>query len=212
MKNEKELLNLFTAPDLDYYYRPWCGKPFKQDGYICASDSHVLMRIKETLCEAEYEENPDGNKPPEVGKIVPERNIDKPLLKRQLKKALDKTGKISTDCPECGGYGIVEWEYKDRHGDVHTHRGDCPICHGSGERPTYDYSKIRFFIYGALFSYHNIDVLYRAMMLLGVDELRVRNEGKGLHPMLLTTDEVEILMMPYDESRYTDAKGVVVVK
>ena len=50
---ERLLLNEFVST---YGFRPTLEHPFRQDGYICASDTHVLIRIREDLAVGNYDE------------------------------------------------------------------------------------------------------------------------------------------------------------
>lgn len=200
MNNEKELLNLYTAKD---DYRPVLQHPFLQDGKVCATDGYMLIRIDAAKCDGEYSDKPEGLTPPITAPVIPTPNTSEPLTRQQLEEALRQAPEEeSRKCPDCGGSGLVQWEYTSKIGERHTRYEECPVCDGSGEVATYTAITCQFTLHGSPFCRHILEVLLRTMKLLGTDTLTIIAgpwEQRGLPtvmPILLAADGVEILAMP----------------
>lgn len=200
MENERYLLNLYVHPESEY--RQNIQKPFRQDGRICATDGRMLIRIAEGLCEEEYTDMPNGLKPVNTSKVIPQKNMCETVTAEMLSKALEKAPEEKErKCPECGGSGQVEYEYRDRHYDRHTIEGDCPECEGTGEVGDYTAIKYQFTLHGHALSYNHLKTLLRTMAYLKTDNLRLRHiqKGEGDSQQLLFDVEdkdIEILAMP----------------
>lgn len=200
MENERYLLNLYVHPESEY--RKNIQEPFSQDGRICATDGRMLIRIAEGLCEEEYTDMPNGLKPVNTSKVIPQKNMCETVTALMLSKALEKAPEEKErKCPECGGSGQVEYEYRDRHYDRHTIEGDCPECEGTGEIGDYTPIKYQFMLHGYHLSYNHLKTLLRTMAYLKTDSLRLRHiqKGDGDSQQLLFDVEgkdIEILAMP----------------
>ena len=200
MENERYLLGLYVHPESEY--RQNIQEPFRQDGRICATDGRVLICIAEELCEEEYTDMPNGLKPVNTSKVIPQKNTCETVTALMLNKALEKAPEEKErKCPECGGSGQVEYEYRDRHYDRHTIEGDCPECEGTGEVGDYTPIKYQFTIHGHALSYNHLKTLLRTMAYLNTDSLRLRHFQKGegdLQALLFDVEgkDIEILAMP----------------
>lgn len=174
MKNEKELLDLFVATDVN---RPALHHPFLQEGKVCASDGRVLIRIDAALCEGQYFEYPYGNTPPRVQKAIPPVNCDETLTLQMLQDAWNKMPAEEKDrtCKECGGHGIVTWMYLDSDGNSHGMEGKCPLCHGVGVVSRYKALKCVFTIHDYTFAFGTIELLIEVMKYLEVEELQIKH-------------------------------------
>lgn len=200
MENERYLLNLYVHPESEY--RQNIQEPFRQDGRICATDGHVLIRIAEGLCEEKYSDMPNGLKPVNTSKVIPQKNTCETVTAEMLSKALEKAPEEKErNCPECNGSGKVDYEYRDRHYDRHTMEGECPECEGTGEVGDYTPIKYQFTLHGYPLSYNHLKTLLRTMAYLKTDSLRLRHiqKGEGDSQQLLFDVEgkdIEILAMP----------------
>ena len=194
MKNERKLLMLFYDSD---NCREVLRQPFLQDGKVCATDGHVLIRIDSSLCEGSYEEKPGGLTPPRTASVVPAATTDIVVTRQQIERALEQAPEEQNrQCPECWGSGDVTWEYRDRHYNTHTMEGTCPVCDGSGTVDDYTVIKYQFIFCGKPFGYHYVKTLLAAMSWLDIDTIRLVNADA--QPILFKPEnmDVEILLMP----------------
>ena len=145
---------------------------------------------------------PNGLKPVNTSKVIPQKNMCETVTAEMLSKALEKAPEEKErKCPECGGSGQVEYEYCDRHYDRYTIEGDCPECEGTGEVGDYTAIKYQFTLHGHALSYNHLKTLIRTMAYLKTDNLRLRHiqKGEGDSQQLLFDVEdkdIEILAMP----------------
>lgn len=188
---ESVLLDIFIYREDDM--RPSLEKPMEQDGYICATDTHIAIRIKKEMLTGEYEQRDAPN----FARIFP---ASKPKYSITLKAILEAIAKCGldevryVDCPECNGSGEVDWYYHDKDGDTHTHEDKCPVCRGDGTA----FNGVRRFIFLGneyAFQAYYLICIVKAMRLLGVDTIRVT--PKNCNGWLFEPCEgVEIVLMP----------------
>ena len=207
MKNERELLMLFYDSNNS---REVLRQPFLQDGKVCATDGHVLIRIDSSLCEGSYEEKPGGLTPPRTASVVPAVTTNIAVTRQQIERALEQAPEErSRQCPECNGSGDVTWEYRDRYYNKHTMEETCPVCDGSGTVDDYTVIKYQFIVCGKAFSYHAVKTLLAAMSWLGIDTIQLVNADA--QPMLFKPEnmDVEILLMPQIRDDRLDSVTVI---
>lgn len=207
MKNERELLMLFYDSDNS---REVLRQPFLQDGKVCATDGHVLIRINGSLCEGSYEEKPGGLTPPRTASVVPAATTDIAVTRQQIERALEQAPEErNRQCPECKGSGDVTWEYHDRHHNTHTMEDTCPVCDGSGTVGDYTVIKYQFIVCGKPLGYHAVKTLLAAMSWLDIDTIRLVNADA--QPMLFKPEnmDVEILLMPQIRDDMLDCVTVI---
>ena len=219
MKNEEQLLKLFYKEDDKNRpnKRPNINKPFIQDGFICATDGHMLVRIDESIHDwnLKYYETVDGLLPPDVSKVVPDADMlinDVVLTLDDLNESISKfpVEDYHYKCFDCDGTGYVDWSYTSLDATVYHLHDTCPACGGIGEIDRYTPVYAQFMIYGIAFCYGHLDLLRQAMSLMEVDKLVIRyaieNSSK---PVLLSTEDnkVQILMAPqlyYNQVQHID--------
>ena len=195
MNNEKELLGLYYRK---YEYREVLRQPFLQDGRVCATDGHMLIRISTALCEGDYQERPGGQLPPNTAAVIPVPNTKEPLTYRKLEVALNATpDEHPGRCPECNGEGDVKWKYWDKRGRIHTQQDTCPVCDGAGVVDEYAVTKYQYSIHGAFLCLHHVKTLLRTMEYLQTDTLRLRHVSEMQRGLLFDVEDkdIEILMM-----------------
>lgn len=204
MENERQLLGMYVNVG---EYRRNISMPFRQDGRICATDGHMMIRIAEGLCEGEYTDMPFGLKTPDTNSVMPEPNMCEDVTAEMLEHALENAPKEKErKCPECGGSGTVDYTYCDRFCNYHTVEDDCPECDGTGEVSDYTVIRNHFTLHGNALCYHHLKTLLRTMRYLQTGSLRLRYMQKeDGHSLALLFDvegkDIEILVMPQIRDR-----------
>jgi hypothetical protein len=129
MKNEKQLFDMYVSTD---ELHPVLTAPFIQNGYVYASDSRILIRVRESAVKEAY---PHSQNPKNISSNFMETRKEKTITLIQLERLLSKVEEVeeikkigeNINCEECAGGGCVTWEYK------HWERKDyCPVCDGEG--------------------------------------------------------------------------------
>lgn len=170
------LLNLYVADEESM--RPALMNPFEQDGYVCATDTHTLIRVDKKYITDDYTTQ---SKVPNVSKVIPVPNPTFAITDNELRKAFSilriDYDATTVDCPECDDECEVEWEYTDRDGDKHTMYGECPSCNGTGRVPN-GADKICEIGDKTICS-HFILLLYHVMIALGIGEIKGTFGDKG---------------------------------
>ncbi len=188
------LLNRFVADAEEM--RPVLMKPFEQDGYVCATDTHVLLRVAKKFISEDYS---TGKTTPNVARVVPEYKPLCAVTASNLRSAFSKRGidynELFVNCPHCDSENEVEWKFVDRDGDTHSMWAECPCCNGTGDVPNgiNQYIEINDCIVNA----HFMLILYQTMIELGIDKAEV-SFGK-MHQLLFTiADGIDIVMMSHN--------------
>lgn len=143
LKNEKKALQMFCNEEcfrVDFHSPSINDKDF---GRLLATDGYVMALVDPKLIRCKYkhimQKIPDFDyERKDFTKIFEFDKFDQAYNKLDLiPEKVTSDGK-STDCPECNGYGSVEYEYTDKEGEMHYQDCECPICHGTGERGDYE--------------------------------------------------------------------------
>ncbi len=197
-EEEYSFLKIFCADPEGY--RPTLSKPFLQDGHVIATDTTILIKIREDLLSGKYEEN---EKAPDVSKVWPEKFLPVLTITRdELFEAL-QNAKVETDyrghiplnthCPECKGEGEVHWNYSDRNGKCHLLLHDCPICEGEGYSS--NGTNVAIGIYGESFKANPLIKVLYAMKALEVDYVTYSPSGDRAAQFNLK-EGIDIIIMP----------------
>lgn len=141
--DEEALFDLFIGDDK---FLPQFHKPFLQDGYVVATDTTILIRVRKELLKGGYAEN---SHVPTVSKVLTDYNFDKAVTLEKLAAAIAQCPLVdeeiliseAVDCRDCDGDGEVEWEYTDKDFITHREYHECPVCYGSGTRRPAKYRK-----------------------------------------------------------------------
>ncbi len=184
--------------------RPKLMKPFRQHGFVCATDGHLLVRIPESQVERYTlvaDLPPTGGQNVNTQAVIPDPvpQICESLTPELLAKAINKAPKIDefTPCECCHGDGNVDWEYEDWDGNQYERWDECPVCHGSGHaEPTgkkvTDPDSL-FVVCGHVLSYKEAQLLHQALAVCHLTTAYVREREKNA-PLFLTADGIQIIV------------------
>ena len=203
--NEQELLSLFYEEN---DIRPILSAPYLKNGYVCATESHILIRIKAETLNGEYKEV-DG-----LNLTLPKSNCNFIISLQDIKTTLANIPQIEEEkrfggnvmCKECDGEGEVEWEYRDKRGHYYYDYFECPACKGSGyeDEPRYvktgkmiPYGLCPIRIRRVTIKAEFIEILSKAMEIIGVDEVRCIHQELGKPCIFRIDDNIEIVIMPF---------------
>lgn len=204
-KQWHSLLDLFVA-DADSF-RPAFMKPFEQDGFVCATDGHNLIRVSKKFISDEF---PTTSRALNVARVIPAYKPSLTVSAYGLRHAFVAVG-VDYDCmlaccPECDGDRQVEWEYTDNDGGRHTMSAYCPVCGGSGQALN-GFNKFCK-IADKILSVYSLILLYRVMDVLCIGEAQITFGKRG--PLLFTiADGVDILIAPCPPDFASKAKNTV---
>lgn len=196
------MLPFFTANDK---LRPVMQEIHKDaDGYIYATDAHVLIRIPADKVGNEYK---SIEKFPNAGKLISEAlnkpdNISRTIAVDDLIMVLSKAKWYKQmqgdDCPDCDGSGDVECE-------ACGHSHDCERCNGEGEtnKRVAEFSLLQeddYFIVKIeqqCFRASFLHILAIAAKVAGVATIEFISTASAVCSALFRFDDVVILLMPY---------------
>lgn len=207
--DESELLSLFSAEDEEL--RPWMNKPFLVDGCVCATDSHIYIRIKADALNGEYSQCERGRVNwPDVNcnYTVTAKAIDNVLCRLPQVPEFKTTGE-NIPCSECNGAGEVEWEYFSSCGNTFHEDFACPVCDGSGyesivkQEPTGstipDPDEL-ISIASTFLQSEYIQILRKAMEIIGISNVHLTYSDEKICAFKLD-DNIDILIAGYLSSK-----------
>ena len=188
--------------------------PFLNGDYVVATDTHALVVVNKEEVESDNplkESEKDYIAIVESGKGDEVRNVT--FTYNELLDAL-KQVEISADnehlCPDCGGYGEVDFEYHSTHDNEYTMRGECPVCHGTGINDNFlylhkahgwfDKTLTAIETCGIWFNPKYIDDLIRIMDELNVTSCTMECGGHSNACLFILNDKVKFYMMPIFQS------------
>ena len=128
MKNEKQVFELYVSNDK---LRPVMNAPFIQNGCVCATNGHALIRVAKSETKEEYAHSAKPNcnavfLKTKKEEVITFKRLEELLAEVEQVEETKQVGK-SIECEECEGTGEVSWEYKRW-----TENDECPVCDGSG--------------------------------------------------------------------------------
>lgn len=129
MNNEKEILGVYARRTSD---RPTFEFPFEQDNFVYATDGKSMIRVSKAVISYSY----DQQKSPNCKHLFNIQDFDEYVV--NIKELTDLYSKVElipeindskskVVCCECGGDGVVDWEY-----GTFTKEFECPYCDGEG--------------------------------------------------------------------------------
>lgn len=174
------------------------------DGYIYATDAHIMIRIPSDKVGNEYkavEEFPNGGKLLSEALNRPDNTIRSIVvddLVMILSKAKWYKEMQCDECPDCNGTGEVVCE-------VCGHSHDCELCSGEGEinNRVKEFSLLQtkdsFFVKidQQCFSASYLHILAISAKVAGVDSIEFISNGSDTYTALFKFEDVVILLMPY---------------
>lgn len=126
--DEEKLLGLFLNAENCF---PQYAEPFQKDGYVYATDTDKLIRIKAEALNRRYKSDKIN-----YSLSLPNDNCNALITQVDIEKALASVPQqketVIADCSECEGAGVVFSEYIDKKGETHEIETECPICGGIG--------------------------------------------------------------------------------
>ena len=185
ISNEKKLFELFCDDDtcIDEYQEPFLRLGHNE---VWAANRNMAVTVKAELVSEKYRKR--KIKDPILG--TPCNTI---VTLKAIKDALAKLPMVEeeeiedVECEECDGSGKVECEYHDNQGSTHEVMADCPICFGTGyvdgtpkktgEMAVDFCTPIK--LGDAYFMGYRLDVLAKAMELIGLERLTMTHHGHG---------------------------------
>lgn len=190
------------------------SSPFLNGDYVVATDTHALVVVNKEEVESDdplKESEKDYIAIVESGKGDEVRNIT--FTYNELLDAL-KQVEISADnehlCPDCDGYGEVDFEYHSTHDYEYTMRGECPVCNGTGINSNFIYlHKVTGWFDKTLtaietcniwFNPKYIDDLVCIMDELSVTSCTMECGGYTKACLFILNDKVKFYMMPIFQS------------
>lgn len=143
LKKEKQALQMFCNEEsyVEMYHAPFVND--KDNGRILATNGIVMIVVDPKYVRGKYmhfsQRLPDYDyRRNDIDKFIPFSVIEKAYNTFNLiPEKMSKDGQ-SADCPECDGHGTVEYEYRDRWGNLHYQQCTCPECEGSGKRADFE--------------------------------------------------------------------------
>lgn len=183
ISNEQKLFELFC--DKGKCFNPY-QEPFLELDHneVWAIDGSKGVAVKAELVSGKYPER-------RIRDIEFGTPCNAKVTLKAIKDALAKLPMVEeeeiedVDCDECDGSGEVEYEYVDKGGSTHEVTADCPICFGSGYvdgapkktgKMVVDFST-PIKLGEAYFMGYRIDILAKAMELLGLETLTMTHHG-----------------------------------
>lgn len=178
--DEEKLLGLFLNAE---NYFPQYAEPFLKDGYVYATDTDKLIRIKAEALNGRYKSEKIN-----YSFSLPNDNCNALITQVDIEKALASVPQqketVTADCPECEGAGVVFSEYIDKKGETHEIEAECPICGGIGNEEK-ETGKIIPFPYAAIvigdFKLRACDAqtLLEAMKIIGVTKVPIVSQTEN---------------------------------
>ena len=151
-----------------------------------------MVRRKAEVLNREYNEVEDLNL------VLPSGNCNFIVTLKEIKDTLAAIPQIEVrgdkECPECDGEGGVEWNYIDQAGKRHYKFCDCPVCDGTGY---IDKPDCPIQIRSVIFESKYIDILRRAMEIIGLSEIRCIHQELRQPCIFVADENIEIVIMPF---------------
>ena len=168
-----------------------------ENGFLYATNCHILARISSDLCVLNYE---SIDKYPNVQKVISEHiSIEK--KKVSVETMFNDLMKIEVcfrpkmiECNECEGEGVVTCSYCNS-------EHECKKCEGAGEIKSSELElsgENNCIIFNRKFRLHYLDLIIRTAIYTGVKEIEISN-SEGLSGSIFSVGDFTILLMPLSE-------------
>lgn len=213
INNETELLEMFTAEDgvRAFPYVPFLNPVYNE---VWATENHIIIRISPDRLNKHYE-------PVKGCEILKLPEALKPChmscTYKALRQALDEcqlvdevvTEEHEEKCMECGGTGVVKWQYTDANLHTHYHDFDCPKCGRDGviihEKEIYTGKKVHdknavVKIGNATFQWFFLDIVAKALAHIGADVIGITaNDPYGMTEFVFDGIKIGLMCVPCDD-------------
>ena len=200
MKDYNKIFKLFVGND---DLRPKMHHPFRYKDYWCATDAHAMVYIPVDIADVEHSEETINCSPFIPPQVTCHHVVNVADFKSKLIVELVPD---ETDCEECDGSGVVEYEYDGK--DISdTQTLDCPLCNGHGTITNSKklvpnvYANFRY--KGVVFSYRNLIKLVSACEEMGEETFTVIHLD-ARKASYFKVAELTILIMPVMNDNYTE--------
>lgn len=177
--------------------RPAFNSVSLENGFLYATDAHILAKISSDLCVLEYK---SVEKYPNVERVISE-HVSTETKKVSVDTLFNDLMKIEVcfkpkmiKCEDCGGDGTVTCPYCDS-------EHDCKECDGTGEIKSTELELSGEFdcrIFNRKFGLRYLDLIIRTAIYTGVSEIEISN-GEGLSGSVFKVGDFVILLMPKSE-------------
>lgn len=207
IENEGALLAKFCDPSskIEQLCVPFLNEV---TGTVWATNAHLLLSIVPQRLKGEYPTIKLG-KPDEIDQHNTDKIITLAMLDEALAAVPQRNEEVKVQdpikCTDCNGTGDVEWQYRDKHFNLHTGEFYCPVCQGKGYtqnaiyRPsgrkvpasgtTVQIGKGRYWA-------TDLQILRDALALLGVQSVRMVRDYKSAMCKWIVDNDIYIVFMP----------------
>jgi hypothetical protein len=175
-------------------HRPALNHVSLQDGYLYATNAHVVGKIKADLCVHKYE---PVEKFPNAEKIIAEhvsfetKKVSVDIMLNDLIKIECCFKPKMIDCDICDGVGVAICEHCNS-------EHECKECNGTGEKPGTELeltSEHDCNFFGKKYKLKYLDLIIKTAVYTDVKEIEISNP-KGLSGTIFTVGDFTILLMP----------------
>ena len=189
----RHLLYLFVAGEEEM--RLALTKPFEQYGYVCATNSRIILRVSKKFISEDFSTD---RRVPYVADGLPRHNpvagITIDAFRNEFVRQKMCYDVTTAECPYCNDEYEVKWEHTDIDGDRHEMWAECPICKGTGSIPNGMNKKCQ--VLCTTFNVHYMLLIYHVMLALDVDKVEVTPSSKGGPFLFHIADGVDVAAMP----------------
>lgn len=174
--------------------RPAFNSVSFDNGFLYATDAHILAKVDSDLCVLEYK---SVEKYPNVDKVI-QQHISIETKKVSVETLFNDLMKIEVcfrpkmkECNECEGEGVVTCSHCDS-------EHDCKKCDGTGEVKSNELElsgENNCTIFNRKFRLHYLDLIIRTAIYTGVSDIEISN-SEGLSSSVFYVGDFVILLMP----------------
>lgn len=201
------ILKLYVSGDDNIVY----SKPFIVDDIVCATNLYELVYFDKSLSDVTTVCDKDLSKNIKI--IIDKKenmsfDLDIDVIGTALKNVplVDVMKRVGEDvtCSECGGDGIVEWEYSTWRKEM-----DCPKCKGDGYQECSSLvksgemvadKKYLFKIKNSRFSAESIERLLKVKNILNETKITMVYQDMNTDKSIFRIGTVTIVCMPILET------------
>lgn len=194
MKNIRNdyCIRMFVGSDS---LRPAMTKVSLQDGYLYATNAHIVGKIKADLCVQNYatvEEYPNAEKVISEHKSFEKKTASVDTLFNDLMKIECCFKPKMIDCDNCDGDGVYVCDHCNS-------ECDCKECGGTGQVAGNELeltSEHDCILFGKKYKLQYLDLIIRTAVYTGVKKIEISN-GEGARGTIFSVGDFTILLMPY---------------